>query len=159
MHRRNPGKAPTFAGFLYASAGLAMLLLACEQGERLDWWRSGVIQRIVRRRVVLSAVRAGSEAARSESTGGVALSAEVEHRAAGIPALLLPLHSLHDHHSGAAGAGHPPVLKPNRLDLRSYGVLCHLFLSRLSLHFCCCANLILVSCSPSALPVLPLLLR
>src|SRR6202040_1480755 len=35
-------KAPTFAGFLYASAGLAMLLVACEQGERLDWWRSGV---------------------------------------------------------------------------------------------------------------------
>jgi DHA2 family multidrug resistance protein len=36
------GKAPSFAGFLYASAGLAMLLAACEQGERLDWWRSGV---------------------------------------------------------------------------------------------------------------------
>jgi MFS transporter, DHA2 family, multidrug resistance protein len=34
--------APSFAGFLYASAGLAMLLAACEQGERLDWWRSGV---------------------------------------------------------------------------------------------------------------------
>jgi MFS transporter, DHA2 family, multidrug resistance protein len=36
------GKAPSFAGFLYASSGLAMLLVACEQGERLDWWRSGV---------------------------------------------------------------------------------------------------------------------
>src|SRR6201987_246167 len=34
--------APSFAGFLYASVGLAMLLIACEQGERLDWWRSGV---------------------------------------------------------------------------------------------------------------------
>jgi len=34
--------APSFAGFLYASAGLALLLGACEQGERLDWWRSGV---------------------------------------------------------------------------------------------------------------------
>jgi MFS transporter, DHA2 family, multidrug resistance protein len=39
---RKSGKAPSFAGFLYASAGLAMLLAACEQGERLDWWRSGV---------------------------------------------------------------------------------------------------------------------
>jgi MFS transporter, DHA2 family, multidrug resistance protein len=39
---KNSGKAPNFAGFLYASAGLAMLLAACEQGERLDWWRSGV---------------------------------------------------------------------------------------------------------------------
>jgi DHA2 family multidrug resistance protein len=33
---------PSFVGFLYASAGLAMLLGAFEQGERLDWWRSGV---------------------------------------------------------------------------------------------------------------------
>src|SRR5690242_6887875 len=39
---KNFAKAPNFAGFLYASAGLAMLLAACEQGERLDWWRSGV---------------------------------------------------------------------------------------------------------------------
>ena len=36
------GERPSFAGFLYASAGLALLLAACEQGERLDWWRSGV---------------------------------------------------------------------------------------------------------------------
>lgn len=34
--------APSFAGFLYASLGLALLNGACEQGERLDWWRSGV---------------------------------------------------------------------------------------------------------------------
>jgi DHA2 family multidrug resistance protein len=39
---KKSGKAPSFAGFLYASAGLAMFLVACEQGERLDWWRSGV---------------------------------------------------------------------------------------------------------------------
>src|ERR1700741_2904677 len=39
---KRSGKAPSFAGFLYASAGLAMLLVACQQGERLDWWRSGV---------------------------------------------------------------------------------------------------------------------
>src|SRR6202142_1191455 len=39
---KKAGKAPSFAGVLYASAGLAMLLAACEQGERLDWWRSGV---------------------------------------------------------------------------------------------------------------------
>src|SRR5277367_4011581 len=36
------GEPPSFAGFLYASAGLALILAACEQGERLDWWRSGV---------------------------------------------------------------------------------------------------------------------
>jgi len=39
---KRSGKAPSFAGFLYASVGLAMLLAACEQGERLDWWRAGV---------------------------------------------------------------------------------------------------------------------
>ena len=39
---KKSGNAPSFAGFLYASAGLAILLVACEQGERLDWWRSGV---------------------------------------------------------------------------------------------------------------------
>ena len=39
---RKSGAAPSFAGFLYASAGLAILLAALEQGERLDWWRSGL---------------------------------------------------------------------------------------------------------------------
>jgi MFS transporter, DHA2 family, multidrug resistance protein len=39
---KKSGNAPSSAGFLYASLGLAMLLAACEQGERLDWWRSGV---------------------------------------------------------------------------------------------------------------------
>jgi DHA2 family multidrug resistance protein len=39
---KKSGTAPSFAGFLYASTGLALLLAACEQGERLDWWRSGV---------------------------------------------------------------------------------------------------------------------
>lgn len=35
--------APSFAGFLYASAGFAMLYAVMDQGERLDWWHSGVI--------------------------------------------------------------------------------------------------------------------
>lgn len=34
--------APSFAGVLYASAGFAMLFAALDQGERLDWWRSGL---------------------------------------------------------------------------------------------------------------------
>ena len=36
------GPTPSFAGFLYFSAGLAILLAAFDQGERLDWWGSGV---------------------------------------------------------------------------------------------------------------------
>jgi MFS transporter, DHA2 family, multidrug resistance protein len=39
---REHKEPPSFAGFLYASAGFALILAACEQGERLDWWRSGV---------------------------------------------------------------------------------------------------------------------
>jgi DHA2 family multidrug resistance protein len=33
---------PSFIGFLYASAGLTLLFIALDQGQRLDWWRSGV---------------------------------------------------------------------------------------------------------------------
>ena len=36
------GQVPSFAGFLYLSAGLALMFAAVQQGERLDWWRSGV---------------------------------------------------------------------------------------------------------------------
>jgi MFS transporter, DHA2 family, multidrug resistance protein len=36
------GPPPSFAGFLYASAGLGLLFAAFDQGQRLDWWRSGV---------------------------------------------------------------------------------------------------------------------
>ena len=39
---RPSGPTPSFAGFLYASAGLALLFAALDQGQRLDWWRSGV---------------------------------------------------------------------------------------------------------------------
>ena len=40
--RKKGSPAPSFVGFLYLSAGLAMLFIAIQQGERLDWWRSGV---------------------------------------------------------------------------------------------------------------------
>jgi len=40
--RKKDGPVPSFAGFLYVSAGLALMFAAIQQGERLDWWRSGV---------------------------------------------------------------------------------------------------------------------
>jgi DHA2 family multidrug resistance protein len=40
--RKKDGPAPSFAGFLYLSLGLALLFTAIQQGQRLDWWRSGV---------------------------------------------------------------------------------------------------------------------
>src|SRR5215470_16048149 len=39
---KKSGPAPSFAGFLYWSAGLAMLYACIDQGQRLDWWRSGL---------------------------------------------------------------------------------------------------------------------
>ncbi|MGA2355793.1 MAG: MFS transporter [Terriglobales bacterium] len=40
--RKKDSAPPSFAGFLYLSAGLALMFAALQQGERLDWWRSGV---------------------------------------------------------------------------------------------------------------------
>src|SRR6201987_73863 len=40
--RKKGGPVPRFAGFLYLSAGLALMFAAIQQGQRLDWWRSGV---------------------------------------------------------------------------------------------------------------------
>jgi len=39
---KKSGTAPSFVGFLYWSAGLALLYAAIDQGQRLDWWRSGL---------------------------------------------------------------------------------------------------------------------
>jgi DHA2 family multidrug resistance protein len=40
--RKKSTPAPSFAGFFYLSAGLALIFAALQQGQRLDWWRSGV---------------------------------------------------------------------------------------------------------------------
>ncbi len=40
--RRNQARRRVSRGFLYASAGFAMLFAALDQGQRLDWWRSGL---------------------------------------------------------------------------------------------------------------------
>src|SRR5262244_2833091 len=45
--RKNTGQPPSFAGFLYGSAGLAMLFAAIDQGQRLDWWRSRLFNALV----------------------------------------------------------------------------------------------------------------
>ncbi len=40
--RKKSGPVPSFIGFLYLSLGLALIFAALQQGQRLDWWRSGV---------------------------------------------------------------------------------------------------------------------
>ena len=40
--RKKSGPAPSFVGFLYLSTGLALIFAALQQGQRLDWFRSGV---------------------------------------------------------------------------------------------------------------------
>jgi MFS transporter, DHA2 family, multidrug resistance protein len=43
-----PGQPkPSWRGFLYASAGAALLYGALDQGKRLDWWRSGTFVALV----------------------------------------------------------------------------------------------------------------
>ncbi len=39
---KRTGQVPSFGGFLYVSAGFALLFAALDQGQRLDWWRSGL---------------------------------------------------------------------------------------------------------------------
>src|SRR5579864_6404728 len=41
------GQPPSFAGFLYASSGFALLFAALDQGQRLDWWRSGLFNALI----------------------------------------------------------------------------------------------------------------
>src|SRR5258708_21852087 len=45
--RKKRCSAPSFVGFLYLSAGLALMLAALQQGQRLDWWRSGVFNALL----------------------------------------------------------------------------------------------------------------
>jgi MFS transporter, DHA2 family, multidrug resistance protein len=40
--RKKSGPAPSFVGFLYLSFGLALIFAALQQGQRLDWFNSGV---------------------------------------------------------------------------------------------------------------------
>ena len=40
--RTKGAPAPSFVGFLYLSAGLALMFAAIQQGQTLDWWRSGI---------------------------------------------------------------------------------------------------------------------
>lgn len=43
LPKPKPGEEPpSWAGFLYASVGGALLYAALDQGQRLDWWSSGV---------------------------------------------------------------------------------------------------------------------
>jgi len=41
------GHPPSFLGFFYVSAGVALLFAALDQGVRLDWWRSGQFTALV----------------------------------------------------------------------------------------------------------------
>ena len=63
------------------------------------------VQRLVLVRSLLPAVCAYTPSTRSQSPGGIAISAEVEHRVVRLPALLVPLYSHYDHHSHSAVTG------------------------------------------------------
>src|ERR1700720_3500663 len=69
----------------------------------------GRVQCLVLVRVFLFAVCTCSEATRSQPSRGATLSTEVEHHTTGLPALLVPVHALHNHYPGPTVAGHPRV--------------------------------------------------
>jgi len=86
MHRRKSGERTELRRvFCTRGAGLAMLLVACEQGERLDWWRSGVFNALFAGGAFFLMCALVRRLRGPESSGGAALSAEVEHPAAGKP--------------------------------------------------------------------------
>jgi DHA2 family multidrug resistance protein len=48
MPKPTPGKpSPSWRGFLYFSVGAALLYGAIDQGQRLDWWRSGTFVALI----------------------------------------------------------------------------------------------------------------
>jgi len=44
---QSKNEPPSFSGFLYLSAGFALLYAALDQGQRLDWWRSGLFNALI----------------------------------------------------------------------------------------------------------------
>ena len=102
---RPSGQKPSFVGFLYASVGLALLYAALDQGQRLDWWRSGLFTALFTTGSVLPPVRCGSPSAPSESTGGPAIPPQVEHAGPGIRCVCVPFLPARDGPGHSADAG------------------------------------------------------
>jgi len=134
--------------------GLAMCWSPVNKGKaRLVALRS--IQRIVCRRGVLPDVRAGSEATRSESSG--ALPYLLKWNTLLLGTLLFWFRfTLCTTSFWSPRRWHPRVRTGTDWACDHLDAV-PLILWRSRLHFCCYANSIPVSSSPSALPVLPLL--
>ncbi len=104
--RKKDAPVPSFVGFLYLSAGLALMLTAIQQGQRLDWWRSGVFTRAILVRCVLHTMRAHTTTMRSQPSGSAPLSLAMEHSTTGHAAVLVSVYSHEYHHHGSAVARH-----------------------------------------------------
>jgi len=107
--RKKGGPAPSFADSLYLSAGLALIFAALQQGQRLDGGAPEYFNALFASGAFFLVWRAGSEATRSQPSRGTALSVEVEHHTAGLPALLVPLHSLHHDYLDSTVASHTRI--------------------------------------------------
>ena len=79
--RKKGGPAPSFVGFLYLSAGLGLIFAALQQGERLDWFRSGVFNAFwFWCGSIFLLCSACSQNAWPQFFGGSSLSVELEYR-------------------------------------------------------------------------------
>ncbi len=80
---KRPGPAPSFAGFLYGSAGLAMLFGAIDQGQRLGLVAFRALHRPVPRRDAAFHMRTRAPPLPAKSIGRSAVSGQAEHLARG----------------------------------------------------------------------------
>ena len=104
--RKKGSPAPSFVGFLYLSAGLALMFTAIQQGQRLDWWRSGVFNGLFWSGAFFTLCALIRRLLRSQPSGGAPLSLAMEHGTAGQPAVLVSVYSHRNHHPDSAVAGH-----------------------------------------------------
>ena len=104
--RKKDGPAPSFAGFLYLSAGLALIFSCHPTGAKARLVAFRNIQCIVLVRRVLHTMRAHTTAMRSQPAGGAPLSLAMEHHTAGRAAVLVSVYSHRYHHFDSAVARH-----------------------------------------------------
>ena len=105
--RKKDGPAPSFVGFLYLSAGLALMFTALQQGERLDWWRSGLFNALFWSGAFFTLCAFIRRLRGPNPLVALALSLEMEHGPARKSTLLVSVYSHLNHHPDSAVAGHP----------------------------------------------------
>ncbi len=102
---RPSGPTPSFVGFLYASAGLALLFAALDQGQRLDWWRSSVFTALFTTGSFFLLCAVIRRLRRPNPLVDLPYSPQVEHARPGIRCICVPFLPARDGPGHSADAG------------------------------------------------------